>query len=48
MREIRVELGKPSDRTAVSVEDTIRREYERWMVVVEEDESEEPANEAVQ
>ena len=25
MREIRVELGEPSDRTAISVEDTIRR-----------------------
>ncbi len=46
VREIRVELGEPSDRTAISVEDTIRREYERWMTV--EDESEEPANEAVQ
>ncbi len=26
-------LGEPGDRTAVSVEETIRREYERWMVV---------------
>ena len=25
-------LGEPSERTAVSVEETIRREYERWMV----------------
>ncbi len=33
VREIRVELGEPSDRTAVSIEDTIRREYERWMTV---------------
>ena len=33
VREIRVELGEPSDRTAVSIEDTIKREYERWMVV---------------
>lgn len=32
VRELRVELGEPSDRTAVSIEDTIRREYERWMV----------------
>ena len=24
-------LGEPGDRTAVSVEETIRREYERWM-----------------
>ena len=32
VREIRVELGEPSERTAVSIEDTIKREYERWMV----------------
>lgn len=32
VREIRVELGEPSDRTAVSVEDVIKREYERWML----------------
>ena len=32
VREIRVELGEPSERTAVSIEDTVRREYERWMV----------------
>jgi hypothetical protein len=31
VRELRVELGEPSERTAVSIEDTIRREYERWM-----------------
>ncbi len=37
VREIRVELGEPSDRTAVSIEDTIRREYDRWMVVGGED-----------
>ncbi len=37
VREIRVELGEPSERTAVSVEDTIRREYERWMTVAEEE-----------
>ncbi len=37
MREIRVELGEPSDRTAISVEDTIKREYERWMVIEEEE-----------
>ncbi len=33
IREQRVALGEPTDRTALSVEDTIRREYERWMVV---------------
>ena len=30
-------LGEPGDRTALSIEDTIRREYERWMVVEEQD-----------
>jgi hypothetical protein len=29
---MRVELGEPSDRTAVTVEDVIKREYARWMV----------------
>ena len=38
VREIRVELGEPSERTALSIEDTIKREYERWMVVEGEDE----------
>ena len=28
----RLVRGEPSDRTAVSVEDAIRREYDRWMV----------------
>ena len=32
VREERVILGEPSERTAISVEDTIKREYERWMV----------------
>jgi hypothetical protein len=32
VREMRVELGEPSDRTAVTVEDVIKREYARWMV----------------
>ncbi len=35
IREERVALGEPTDRTAISVEDTIKREYERWMVVGE-------------
>ena len=35
VREIRIELGEPSDRTAVSIEDTIKREYERWMIKVD-------------
>jgi len=37
VREMRVELGEPSDRTAVTVEDTIKREYARWMVPAAED-----------
>ncbi len=37
IREERVIVGEPSDRTAVSVEETIRREYDRWMVVKEGD-----------
>lgn len=41
VREMRVELGEPSDRTAVSVEEIIKREYERW-VVVEAQESDLP------
>ncbi len=43
VREIRVELGEPSERTAITVEDTIRKEYARWMMV-EEDGAEEPAD----
>ena len=35
-------LGEPTDRTALSIEDTIRREYERWMVVAETEAEEEP------
>jgi hypothetical protein len=31
MRQERLVRGEPSERTAISVEDTIRREYERWM-----------------
>jgi hypothetical protein len=33
IREERVALGEPSDRTAISIEEQIRTEYERWMVV---------------
>ncbi len=33
IREMRVALGEPTDRTAISVEDTIRKEYQRWMTV---------------
>ena len=37
VREIRVELGEPSDRTAISIEDTIRKEYSRWMMIEEQE-----------
>jgi len=37
---MRVELGEPSDRTAVTVEDTIKREYARWMVPAPEEDGE--------
>jgi hypothetical protein len=36
IQEERVALGEPTERTAVSIEDTIKREYERWMVVDED------------
>lgn len=32
VREQRVISGDPSDRTAISIEDTIKREYARWML----------------
>ncbi len=32
IRQERLIRGEPSDRTAISVEEVIRREYERWMV----------------
>lgn len=35
IRNERLIRGEPSERTAVSVEETIRREYERWMVTAE-------------
>lgn len=31
LRQERTIRGEPTDRTAVSIEDTIRREYERWL-----------------
>ncbi len=38
IKQENVILGEPGDRTALSIEDTIRREYERWMTVVEPEE----------
>ncbi len=35
IQEERLALGEPTERTAVSVEDAIRREYERWMTVAD-------------
>lgn len=32
IRQERLIRGEPSDRTAVSVEEVVRREYQRWMV----------------
>ena len=32
IRNERTIAGEPSDRTALSIEDTIKREYERWMI----------------
>jgi hypothetical protein len=36
LRQTRVILGEPSERTAISVEEVIKREYARWMVPEEE------------
>ena len=47
IRELRVELGEPSDRTAITVEDVIKREYARWMVPVA-DEHEQPGQPGVE
>jgi hypothetical protein len=32
IRQERLIRGEPSDRTAISVEDVIKREYQRWML----------------
>ena len=37
IRQERIVRGEPGDRTATSIEETIRGEYERWMGVIEED-----------
>ncbi len=36
IRQERLIRGEPSDRTAISVEEVVRREYERWMVPEED------------
>ena len=35
IRQERLIRGEPSERTAVSVEEAIKREYERWMIAEE-------------
>jgi len=40
IREERVTIGEPSDRTEVSIDEKIRKEYQRWMVVKEDDDDE--------
>lgn len=37
IRQERLIRGEPSDRTAIQVEDVIRREYSRWMAVAGDD-----------
>lgn len=41
LKHERLVRGEPSERTAVTVEDTIRREYSRWLTAVGEDSHEE-------
>ena len=38
LKEERVIIGEPSERTAVTIEDVIKREYARWMLPDEEEE----------
>ncbi len=38
IRQERLIRGEPSERAELTIADTIRREYERWMTVVEDDE----------
>ncbi len=45
MRNERLLHGEPSERTAVSIEDTIRKEYETWMETGDDDGSDDQAPE---
>ena len=36
IKQERILLGEPSERTAISIEEVIKREYERWMAEPEE------------
>ena len=36
IRQERLVRGQPSERTAVEIEDVIRRQYERWLPIEEE------------
>ena len=40
IRQERLIRGEPSDRTAIQVEDVIRREYSRWIVAENGDQEE--------
>ena len=40
IRQERLIRGEPSERTAIQVEDVIRREYSRWMIAENGDEEE--------
>ena len=42
----RLIVGEPTDRNAVTIEETIKREYERWMDNDDDDEPEEEAEAA--
>jgi hypothetical protein len=42
VRQERLILGEPTDRSAVNVEEIIKREYERWMIPAEAKPTETP------
>ncbi|MHC4946472.1 MAG: hypothetical protein ACYTG7_25965 [Planctomycetota bacterium] len=37
IKQERLIRGEPTDRSAVNIEDVIRREYDRWLVGVDDD-----------
>jgi hypothetical protein len=43
MRQTRLIRGEPTERSVTSIEETIRREYERWMVPSDDERAGEPA-----
>ena len=42
LRQERTIRGEPNERTEITIEDTIRREYERWLTPGDENEAPEP------